>query len=139
MLFKFLTGTEIGHLQTGLILSQIGGLLLVFTGFFLLLPSSSITVNGGAPILILLAVGLIRILAPILVGRGSKIAFWVVIFLSVLKLLECFLATIWNNPAFIWYIPVTGLIEVGVLIHLLSPKELAELHALGDKSIYIAQ
>ncbi len=139
MLFKFLTGTEIGHLQTGLILSQIGGLLLVFTGFFLLLPSSSITVNGGAPILILLAVGLIRILAPILVGRGSKIASWVVIFLSVLKLLECFLATIWNNPAFIWYIPVTGLIEVGVLIHLLSPKELAELHALGDKSIYIAQ
>ena len=75
MLFKFLTGTEIGHLQTGLILSQIGGLLLVFTGFFLLLPSSSITVNGGAPILILLVVGLIRILAPILVGRGSKIAF----------------------------------------------------------------
>jgi hypothetical protein len=139
MLFKFLIGTEIGHLQTGLILSQIGGLLLVFTGFFLLLPSSSITVNGGAPILILLAVGLIRILAPILVGRGSKIASWVVIFLSVLKLLECFLATIWNNPAFIWYIPVTGLIEVGVLIHLLSPKELAELHALGDKSIYIAQ
>ena len=139
MLFKFLTGTEIGHLQTGLILSQIGGLLLVFTGFFLLLPSSSITVNGGAPILILLAVGLIRILAPILVGRGSKIAFWVVIFLSVLKLLECFLATIGNNPAFIWYIPVTGLIEVGVLIHLLSPKGRAELHALGDKSIYIAQ
>jgi len=139
MLFKFLIGTEIGHLQTGLILSQIGGLLLVFTGFFLLLPSSSITVNGGAPILILLAVGLIRILAPILVGRGSKIASWVVIFLSVLKLLECFLATIWNNPAFIWYIPVTGLIEVAVLIHLLSPKELAELHALGDKSIYIAQ
>ncbi|SVA12704.1 uncharacterized protein METZ01_LOCUS65558, partial [marine metagenome] len=26
MLFKFLTGKEIGHLQTGLILSQIGGL-----------------------------------------------------------------------------------------------------------------
>ena len=139
MLFKVLTGTEIGHLQTGLILSQIGGLLLVFTGFFLLLPSSSVTVNGGAPIVILMAVGLIRILAPILVGRGSKIAFWVVIFLSVLKLLECFLATIGNNLEFIWYIPVTGLIEVGVLIHLLSPIGRAELHALGDKSIYITQ
>jgi len=139
MLFKFLTGTEIGHLQTGLILSQIGGLLLLFTGLFLLLPSSSITFNGGAPILILLTIGLIRILAPILVGKGSKIAFWVVIFLSVLKLLECFVATIGNNPTFIWYIPVTGLIEVGVLIHLLSPKGRAELHALSDKSIYIAQ
>ena len=139
MLFKFLTGKEIGHLQTGLILSQIGGLLLVFTSLTLLLPSSSITVNGGAPILILLVVGLIRILAPIRVGRGSKIAFWVVIFLSGLKLLECFFATIGNNLEFIWYIPVTGLIEVGVLIHLLSPKGRAELYALGDKSIYITQ
>jgi len=139
MLFKFLTGTEIGHLQTGLILSQIGGLLLVFTSLFLLLPASEVEVDGGAPILILLVVGLIRILAPIMVGRGSKIAFWIVIILSVLKLLECFVATIGNNLEFIWYIPVTGLIEVGVLIHLLSPKGRAELYALGDKSIYITQ
>ena len=139
MLFKLLNGKEIGHLQTGLILSQIGGLLLVFTSLFLLLPSSTITVDGGPPILILLVVGLIRILAPILVGRGSRIAFWVVVVLSVLKLLECFVAAIGNNLEFIWYIPVTGLIEVGVLIHLLSPKGRAELHALGDKSIYIAQ
>ena len=78
--------------------------------------------------MILLVVGLIRILAPILVGRGSKIAFWVVIVLSVLKLLECFVAAIGNNLEFIWYIPVTGLIEVGVLIHLLSPKGRAELN-----------
>ena len=129
MLFKFLTGTEIGHLQTGLILSQIGGLLLVFTSLFLLLPASEVEVDGGAPILILLVVGLIRILAPIMVGRGSKIAFWVVIVLSVLKLLECFAAAIGNNLEFIWYIPVTGLIEVGVLIHLLSPKGRAELNS----------
>ena len=128
MLFKFLTGTEIGHLQTGLILSQIGGLLLVFTSLFLLLPASEVEVDGGAPILILLVVGLIRILAPIMVGRGSKIAFWIVIILSVLKLLECFAAAIGNNLEFIWYIPVTGLIEVGVLIHLLTPKGRAELN-----------
>ena len=129
MLFKFLTGTEIGHLQTGLILSQIGGLLLVFTSLFLLLPSSEVKVDGGAPVFILLVVGLIRILAPILVGRGSKIAFWVVIVLSVLKLIECFAAAIGNNIEFIWYIPETGLIEVGVLIHLLSPKGRAELNS----------
>ena len=129
MLFKFLTGTEIGHLQTGLILSQIGGLLLVFTSLFLLLPASEVEVDGGAPILILLVAGLIRILAPIMVGRGSKIAFWIVIILSVLKLLECFAAAIGNNLEFIWYIPVTGLIEVGVLIHLLSPKGRAELNS----------
>ena len=127
MLFKFLNGKEIGHLQTGLILSQMGGLLMVFTSLFLLLPSSTITVDGGPPILILLVVGLIRILAPILVGRGSRIAFWVVVVLSVLKLLECFITAIGNNLEFIWYIPVTGLIEVGVLIHLLGPKGRAEL------------
>jgi hypothetical protein len=135
-LFKFLTGKEISHLQTGLILSQIGGLLIVFTGLLLLLPSSSITVNGGAPILVLIAAGLIKILAPIMVGRGSKIAFWVVIFLSLLKLIECFVATIGNNPQFIWYLPVTGLIEVGVLIHLLSPKGRAELNDLDNKEVY---
>jgi|TARA_B100001750_G_scaffold228982_1_gene223943 hypothetical protein len=135
-LFKFLTGKEIGHLQTGLILSQIGGLLIVFTGLLLLLPSSSITVNGGAPILVLIAAGLIKILAPIMVGRGSKIAFWVVIFLSLLKLIECFVATIGNNPQFIWYLPVTGLIEVGVLIHMLSPKGRAELNDLDNKEVY---
>ena len=135
-MFKFLTGKEIGHLQTGLILSQIGGLLIVFTGLLLLLPSSSITVNGGPPILVLIAAGLIKILAPIMVGRGSKIAFWVVIFLSLLKLIECFVATIGNNPQFIWYLPVTGLIEVGVLIHMLSPKGRAELNDLDNKEVY---
>ena len=135
-MFKFLTGKEIGNLQTGLILSQIGGLLIVFTGLILLLPSSSITVNGGAPIVVLIAAGLIKILAPIMVGRGSKIAFWVVIFLSLLKLIECFVATIGNNPQFIWYLPVTGLIEVGVLIHMLSPKGRAELNDLDNKEVY---
>ena len=135
-MFKLLTGKEISHLQTGLILSQIGGLLIVFTGLLLLLPSSSITVNGGAPILVLIAAGLIKILASIMVGRGSKIAFWVVICLSLLKLIECFVATIGNNPQFIWYLPVTGLIEVGVLIHMLSPKGRAELNDLDNKEVY---
>jgi len=130
MLFKFLTGKEIGHLQTGLILSQVGGLLLIFVGLFVLLPSKIITVGDdvGGWVWILVGVGIIRMLAPILVGKGSKIAFWVVIVLSVLKLIESFIATIGDNLEFIWYIPVTGLVEVGVLIHLLNPKARAELN-----------
>ncbi len=130
MLFKFLTGKEIGHLQTGLILSQVGGLLLVFIGLVVLLPMSEITVGDdvGGFVWILVGVGIIRMLAPILVGKGSKIAFWVVIVLSVLKLIESFIATIGDNLEFIWYIPVTGLVEVGVLIHLLNPKARAELN-----------
>jgi hypothetical protein len=130
MLFKFLTGKEIGHLQTGLILSQVGGLLLILIGLFVLLPSKIITVGDdvGGFVWILVGVGIIRMVAPILVGKGSKIAFGVVIVLSVLKLTESFVATIGDNLEFIWYIPVTGLVEVGVLIHLLNPKARAELN-----------
>jgi hypothetical protein len=91
---------------------------------------SEITVGDdvGGFVWILVGVGIIRMLAPILVGKGSKIAFGVVIVLSVLKLIEFFLATIGDNLEFIWYIPVTGLVEVGVLIHLLNPKARAELN-----------
>ena len=62
MLFKFLTGKEIGHLQTGLILSQVGGLLLVFIGLVVLLPMSEITVGDdvGGFVWILVGVGIIR-------------------------------------------------------------------------------
>ena len=33
MLFKYLTGTAIGNFQSGLILSQFGGLLMIFMAF----------------------------------------------------------------------------------------------------------
>ncbi len=33
MLFKFLTGNSVGNLQAGLILSQFGGLLMIFMAF----------------------------------------------------------------------------------------------------------
>ena len=118
MLFKFLTGTELGPLQTGLILSQLGGFVLVFTALFFMFPSESIIVTDEAP--------LIKITAPILVGKGIKIVFWIVVGLSVLKLIESVLASIDPNPMFVWII-VTGVIEIGALIHLLNPKARAEL------------
>ena len=132
MLVKFLTGEEIGHLQTGLILSQVGGLILIVMGLMVLLPSRLFTfddIRGFAGII--LGVGIIRMLAPILVGKGSRVAFWVVIALSVLKLIESFIATVGDSSEhlqFYWYLAVTGLVEVGVLIHLLNPKARAELN-----------
>ena len=132
MLFKFLTGKEIGHLQTGLILSQVGGLILIVMGLMVLLPSRLFTfddIRGFA--WIILGVGIIRMLAPILVGKGSRVAFWVVIGLSVLKLIESFIATVGDSSEhlqFYWYLGVTGLVEVGVLIHLLNLKARAELN-----------
>ena len=131
MLFKFLTGKEIGHLQTGLILSQVGGIIMIFMGLMVLWPSRLMTFDDiGGFVWIILGLGIIRVLAPILVGKGSKIVFWVVIVLSVLKLIESFIATVGDSSEhlqFYWYLILTGGIEVGVLIHLLNPKARAEL------------
>ena len=131
MLFKFLTGKEIGHLQTGLILSQVGGIILIFMGLIVLLPSRIFTFDDiGGFIWIILGLGIIRVFLPILVGKRSKIAFWIVVALSVLKLIESFLATVGDpeeSLGWYWYLLLTGGIEVGVLIHLLNPKARAEL------------
>ena len=131
MLFKLLPGKEIGHLQTGLILSQVGGLILIFMGLMVLLPSRIFTFDDiGGFIWIILGLGVIRMLAPILVGKGSRVAFWVVIALSILKLIESFLAPVFDPKeelGWYWYLILTGGIEVGVLIHLLNPKARAEL------------
>lgn len=127
MLFKFLTGQELGHLQTGLILSQLGGFLLIFTALLFMSSADSGTSGAQPPVMIFVIAGLIKMAAPILVGKGVKIIFWLVVALSVLKLIECVLATIDPNPEFVWIIG-TGIIEVGALIHLLNPKARAELN-----------
>ena len=130
-MFKFLIGKEIGHLQTGLILSQVGGLILIFMGLMVIFPSRMFTFEDvGGFIWIIFGLGIIRMLAPIAVSKGSKIAFWVVVLLSILKLAESFLATVGDpeeNLGWYWYLVLTGGIEVGVLIHLLNPKARAEL------------
>ena len=131
MLFKLLTGKEIGHLQTGLILSQVGGIIMIFMGLMVLWPSRLMIFDDiGGFVWIILGLGIIRVLAPILAGKGSKIVFWIVVALSVLKLVESFLATVGDSKeslGWYWYLILTGGIEVGVLIHLLNPKARAEL------------
>ena len=131
MLFKLLTGKDIGHLQTGLILSQVGGIIMIFMGLMVLWPSRLMIFDDiGGFVWIILGLGIIRVLAPILAGKGSKIVFWIVVALSVLKLIESFLATVGDSKeslGWYWYLILTGGIEVGVLIHLLNPKARAEL------------
>ena len=131
MLFKLLTGKDIGHLQTGLILSQVGGIIMIFMGLMVLWPSRLMIFDDiGGFVWIILGLGIIRVLAPILAGKGSKIVFWIVVALSVLKLVESFLATVGDpkeSLGWYWYLILTGGIEVGVLIHLLNPKARAEL------------
>jgi|TARA_B100000586_G_C19969975_1_gene367394 hypothetical protein len=128
MLFKFLTGKEIDNLQAGLILSQFGGLLMIFMAFY----------DGDemdrADFYVFAGIGILRMLIPILMGNFLngiilKIAFWIVAILSALKLLETFAAIANEGLGFIWYFIVTGLVEVAVLIHLLSTKGRAGLNS----------
>ena len=128
MLFKFLTGKEISNLQTGLIFSQAAGLLWVFLGLMFLFPSDTITVNdGGPPVPLLLLIGVLRILLPIIIARGVKILFWVLVVLSILAFVNGFLAPMNNNIQFIWFLPLSVLVEIAVLFNLLSPKGRQEL------------
>ena len=128
MLFKFLTGKEISNLQTGLIFSQAAGLIWVFFGLMFLFPSDTLTVNdGGPPVPLLLLIGVLRIVLPIIVGRGVKIFFWVLVVLSILAFVNGFLAPMNNDIQFIWFLPLSVLIEIAVLYNLLSPKGRQEL------------
>ena len=127
MLFKFLTGKEIGHFQTGLILSQFGGLLMIFMAF---IAGDKMDENGAR--YMFAGIGSTRLIIPILMsnlfgGLILKIAFWIVATLSALKLLETFVAVSAEGLGFIWYFLITGLVEVAVLIHLVSSKGRAGL------------
>ena len=87
--------------------------------------------GGGRYIFVI--VGVVRMFIPILMGNFLKgiilkIAFWPVIALSGLKLLETLVAVYFEGLGFIWYLVLTGLVEIAVLIHLLSPKARAELN-----------
>ena len=127
MLFKFLIGSPIGNLQTGLILAQFGGLLMIFMAF---IAGDKMDENGAR--YMFAGIGSIRLIIPILMsnlfgGLILKIAFWIVATLSALKLLETFVAVSAEGFGFIWYFFITGLVEVAVLIHLLSSKGRAAL------------
>lgn len=128
MLFKYLTGNAISNLQAGLILSQFGGLLMVFMVFMV----GDEMGEGGARYLFA-AIGVARMLIPIFMGyvkRGIilKISLGLVIALSGLKLFETVVAVSVEGLGFIGYFFITGLVEVAVLLHLLSPKARADLN-----------
>jgi len=72
MLFKFLTGKEIGHGQTGLILSQVGGLLVIFMSLCLLLPSRLFAIEDEECLSRLNSVPRVNNSYDILCPRGFK-------------------------------------------------------------------
>ena len=96
-MLKHLIGVEISPLRSALIFSYIGGILLVVIGLTFALPSTWVIFKddfpgeGGFP-WILASVGLIRILFTYLFARGIKFLYYLIILLSVVKVLELFLA-----------------------------------------------
>ena len=121
-MFKLLIGTEISSLRSALILSHVGGLLLIFMGGIVWnLKVNDAVFASSTPDFIpymLIAVGVLRILFTIAAGRGYKLAFYLVILLSVLKLIELIPASMGSDFSLIsdyLYIPITGVVEIALL------------------------
>ena len=67
MLFKFLTGNSISNLQSGLILSQFGGLLMIFMAFM-----AGDKMDEGGARYVFVSVGVVRMVIPILIREESN-------------------------------------------------------------------
>jgi hypothetical protein len=77
---------------------------------------------------ILASVGLVRILFTYLFARGIKFLYYLIILGSVVKVLELFLAASAESLGFaIWYVILTGIPEILLLINIFSSKAREEL------------
>lgn len=126
-MFKHLIGLEISPLRSALIFSYIGGILLVMIGLSFALPSTWIIFRDDFPgqgfCWILASVGLARILFTYLFSRGIKFLYYLIILGSLVKVLELPLAASSESVGFaIWYVIVTGIPEILLLINIFSSK-----------------
>ena len=116
-----------------MILSYIGGLLLITTALTFALPSTWIIFEEEfhdvkSFVWVLFAVGIARILFTYIFARGVKLFFYLIILGSLLKVLELPLAASNESVGFaIWYVIVTGIPEILLLINIFNPKAREEL------------
>ena len=132
-MFKNLIGIDISPLRSAMIFSYIGGLLLITIALTFALPSTWIIFEEEFHEVksfcwILLAVGFARILFTYLFARGIKFFFYLIILGSLFKVLELPLAASNESVGFaIWYLIVTGIPEILLLINIFNPKAREEL------------
>ena len=125
-MLKNLLGIELSELRTALIFSYIGSFLLLATGLFFALPSIFVEFASDAPDFgtfawILVGVGFLRLVLTYLYANGTKSIFYILILLSILKVIEIPAAIAGENIGFIvWYPLLTGLVEVLFLINIFS-------------------
>ena len=132
-MFKNLIGIDISPLRSAMIFSYIGGLLLITIALTFALPSTWIIFEEEfhdvkSFCLVLFAVGIARILFTYLFARGIKFFFYLIILGSLLKILELPLAASNESVGFaIWYVIITGIPEILLLINIFNPKAREEL------------
>tara|TARA_B100001750_G_C15248186_1_gene466427 strand:- start:110 stop:511 length:402 start_codon:yes stop_codon:yes gene_type:complete len=126
-MLKHLIGLEISPLRSALIFSYIGGLLLIVIGLSFALPSTWVIFRDDFPGVefcwALASVGILRILFTYLFARGIKIFYYLIILGSIIKVIELPLAGFNESAGFaIWYLILTGIPEILLLINIFNPK-----------------
>ena len=126
-MLKHLIGLEKSPLRSALIFSYIGGLLLIVIGLSFALPSTWVIFRDDFPGVefcwALASVGILRILFTYLFARGIKIFYYLIILGSIIKVIELPLAGFNESAGFaIWYLILTGIPEILLLINIFNPK-----------------
>ena len=133
-MFRNLLGIELSQLRFALMCSYIGSFLLMATGLMFALPSIFIEFTNDAPDFstfawILVVVGIVRFISTYMYAIGKKFLFYIVIALSILKIIEILAAVIGESIGFIiWYVLLTGTIELLLLLNIFS-KNAREEHS----------
>ena len=125
-MLRNLLGIELSQLKFALLCSYIGGILLIITGLTFALPSIFVEFTSDAPDFgtfawILVIVGFLRLVVTYLYATGRKFLFYLIIFFSILKVIEIPAAISGETIGFIiWYALLTGIIELFLLINIFS-------------------
>ncbi|MBA47111.1 MAG: hypothetical protein CL893_03380 [Dehalococcoidia bacterium] len=133
-MFRNLLGIELSQLRFALMCSYIGSFVLMATGLMFALPSIFIEFTNDAPDFstfawILVVVGIVRFISTYMYAMGKKFLFYIVIALSILKIIEIPAAVIGESTGFIiWYVLLTGIIELLLLLNIFS-KNAREEHS----------
>ena len=104
------------------------------TGLIFALPSIFIEFTNDAPDFstfawILVVVGVARLISTYLYAMGKKFFYYIIIGLSILKIIEIPAAVIGESIGFvIWYVLLTGIIELLLLLNIFS-KNAREEHS----------
>ena len=129
-MLRNLLGIEISQLRFALLCSYIGGVFFIVAGLMFALPSVAIeSLNDAASVggIVLFALGLFRLVVTYLYASGIAYFYYTVIALSILTVINIPLTAVGENLGFLlWYIFLTAIIELLLLVNIFSKNARAE-------------